>query len=169
MECQHMVQSEAQINFETLHSSSFFGDVPIFTRPLNADIMGGYALIEDIYGNTSFMLRVDTSQDFYEQGLLSVNFFILALTCSSIILGIVTVCIVERGILSRIEKLARDVKNMGKSKNLSEHLSWSNKDELSLLAGTINGMMDERIGMSAMFGKGLFGRAFGGDCYEVFN
>jgi signal transduction histidine kinase len=52
---------------------------------------------------------------------------------------------VELGVLSRIEKLALDVKDMGKGKNLSERLSWSNKDELSLLAGTIDGLMDERI------------------------
>jgi signal transduction histidine kinase len=138
-------ESEAQINFQTLYSSSFLEDVPICTSPLNADVMSGYALIKDVYGNISFTLRVDTSQDFYKQGVISVNFFILALMCSSIILGVVTVLLVERGVLSRIERLAVAVKRMGKSKNLSEHLSWSNTDELSFLAGTIDGMMDERV------------------------
>jgi signal transduction histidine kinase len=138
-------ESEAQIDFQTLHSSSFLEDVPIFTRPLNADVMGGYALIEDVYGNISFTMRVDTPQDFYQQGVASVTFFVLALTCSSIILGVVTVLIVERGVLSRIERLAVGVRNMGKSKNLSERLSWNSKDELSLLAGTIDGMMEERV------------------------
>jgi signal transduction histidine kinase len=138
-------ESEAHINFQTLYSSSFLEDVPICTRPLNADVMSGYALIADVYGNISFTLRVDTSQDFYKQGVSSVNFFILALTCSSIILGVVTVLLVERGVLSRIERLAVAVKRMGKSKNLSEHLSWSKTDELSFLAGTIDGMMDERV------------------------
>lgn len=138
-------ESEAQIDFQALHSSSFLEDVPIFTRPLNADVMGGYALVEDVYGNISFTLRVDTPQDFYKQGLISVTFFILALSASGIILGTITVLLVERGILSRIESLAIGVKNMGKSKNLSERLSWSSKDELSLLAGTIDGMMEERV------------------------
>ena len=138
-------ESEAHINFQTLYSSSFLEDVPIFTHPQNADVMSGYALIKDVYGNISFTLRVDTSQDFYKQGVSSVNFFILALMCSSIILGVVTVLLVERGVLSRIERLAIAVKRMGKSRNLSEHISWSNTDELSLLAGTIDGMMDERV------------------------
>ena len=138
-------ESEAQTTFQTLYSSSFFEDVPISTYPLNADVMRGNALVHDVYGNISFTLSVDTSQDFYKQGVASVNFFILALTCSSIILGAVTVLLVERGILSRIERLAVGVKKMGKSKNLSERLSWSNKDELSLLAGTIDGMMEERV------------------------
>jgi sensor domain CHASE-containing protein len=138
-------ESDSQIDFQALYSSSFLDDVPIFTRPLNEEVMGGYALITDVYGNFAFMLRVDTSQDFYKQGLTSVTFFILALTSSCIILGLVTVLLVERGILSRIDRLAIAVKNMGKSKNLSERLSWSNKDELWLLAGTIDGMMEERV------------------------
>jgi len=152
-------ESETQINFQELYSSSFFGAVPIFTRPLNADFMAGYAVINDVYGNSAFVLRVDTSQDFYKQGLNSVVFFVLALTSSSIILGILTVLLVERGVLSRIEHLVIDVKNMGKSKNLSERLSWSSKDELSLLAETIDGMMEERVNtigeLAAMIGHDL--------------
>jgi signal transduction histidine kinase len=152
-------ERDTKIDFQALYSSSFFGDVPIFTRPLNADFMAGYALIEDVYGNISFMLRVDTSQDYYKQGLASVTFFILALTSSSIILGILTVLLVERGVLSRIDRLVIGVKNMGKSKNLSERLSWSSKDELSLLAETIDGMMEERVNtigeLAAMIGHDL--------------
>jgi signal transduction histidine kinase len=138
-------ESETQIDFETLYSSSFLEDVPIFTRPLNAEVMGGYALIKDVNGNFSFMLRVDTPQDFYKQGVTSVTFFILALSSSGVVLGTVTVLLMERGVLSRVERLVTDVKNMGKSKNLSEHLSWSSKDELALLAGTIDGMVEERV------------------------
>jgi len=152
-------ESEAHIDFQALYSSSFFGDVPIFTRPLDADFMAGYALVKDVYGNTSFILRVDTPQDFYKQGVASVTFFVLALSSSSIILGLVTVLLMERGVLSRIERLVIGVKNMGKSKNLSERLSWSSKDELSLLAGTIDGMMEERVNtigeLAAMIGHDL--------------
>ena len=152
-------ESETQINFQTLYSSSFLKDVPIFTRPLNADLMAGYALIKDVYGNISFQLRVDTPQDFYKQGLTSVAFFILALSNSSIILGIITVLLMERGVLSRIKRLVTGVKNMGKSKNLSENLSLNSKDELSLLAEAINGVMKERANtieeLAAMVGHDL--------------
>jgi len=152
-------ESETRIVFQSLYSSSFLEDVPVFTRPLDADLIAGYALIDDVYGNASFMLRVDTPQDFYKQGLNSVAFFVLALSSSVIILGIVTVLLVERGVLSRIERLALSVKKMGKSKNLSERLAWNSKDELSLLAETIDGMMKERINtieeLAAMIGHDL--------------
>jgi len=152
-------ESKTRIVFQSLYSSSFLEDVPVFTRPLDADLIAGYALIDDVYGNASFMLRVDTPQDFYKQGLNSVAFFVLALSSSVIILGIVTVLLVERGVLSRIERLALSVKKMGKSKNLSERLAWNSKDELSLLAETIDGMMKERINtieeLAAMIGHDL--------------
>jgi sensor domain CHASE-containing protein len=152
-------ESEAQIAFQSLYSSPSFEDTPIFTRQLNADTISGCALIKDVYGKLAFMLRVDMYQDIYKQGVISVTFFILALLCSGIILGLVTILIVEKGILSRIEQLVISVKKMGKSKNLSERLSWNSKDELLLLAETIDGMMEERINVigefAAMIGHDL--------------
>jgi signal transduction histidine kinase len=152
-------ESETRIDFQALYSSPPLQDTPIFTRQLNADIISGYALIKDVYGELSFMLRVDMQQDMYKQGLISVAFFILALLGSGILLGLITVLIVEKGFLSRIERLVISVKKMGKSKNLSERLSWKSKDELSLLAEAIDGMMEERINtigeLAAMIGHDL--------------
>jgi len=138
-------ESETQIDFQTLYSSPFLENVPIYTHPLNANVTEGCAFMKDVYGNFSFMLRIDTPQDFYKQGVTSVTFFILASTCSTIVLGIITVLLMERGVLSRIESLAIEIKKIGKNKNLSEHLSWSPHDELSLLAGSIDGMMEDRV------------------------
>jgi signal transduction histidine kinase len=152
-------ESETQIDFQSLYSSPPFEDTPIFTRQLNADTISGYALIKDVYGKLSFMLRVDMQRDIYQQGVISIAFFILALLCSGIVLGLVAILIVEKGFLSRIEQLAINIKMMGKSKDLSERLSWNNKDELSLLAETIDGMMEERINaigeLAAMIGHDL--------------
>jgi sensor domain CHASE-containing protein len=152
-------ESETQIDFQSLYSSPPFEDTPIFTRQLNADTISGYALINDVYGGFSFMLRVDMQRDVYKQGVISVAFFMLALLGSGIVLGLVAILIVEKGFLSRIEQLAINVKKMGKSKDFSERLSWNSKDELSLLAETIDGMMEERINtigeLAAMIGHDL--------------
>jgi signal transduction histidine kinase len=152
-------ESETQIDFQSLYSSPPFEDTPIFTRQLNADTISGCALIKDVYGELSFMLRVDMQRDIYQQGVISVAFFILALLGSGVLLGLVAILTVERGILSRIERLAISIKKMGKSKNLSERLSWNSTDELSLLAETIDGMMEERVNtieeLAAMIGHDL--------------
>jgi signal transduction histidine kinase len=152
-------ESDTQIAFQSLYSSPPFEDTPIFTCQLNADTISGCALIKDVYGKLSFMLRVDMQRDIYKQGVISVAFFILALIGSGIVLGLVAILIVEKGFLTRIEQLAINVKKMGKSKDLSERLSWNSKDELSLLAETIDGMMEERINaigeLAAMIGHDL--------------
>lgn len=152
-------ESEARIDFQSLYSSPPFENTPIFTRQLNADTISGCALIKNVYGELSFMLSVDMQRDIYKQGVISVAFFILALLASGVVLGLVAILIVEKGVLSRIERLAISIKKMGKSKNLSERLSRSSKDELSLLAETIDNMMEERINtieeLAAMIGHDL--------------
>jgi signal transduction histidine kinase len=152
-------ESETQIAFQSLYSSPPFEDTPIFTRQLNADTISGCALLKDVYGKLSLMLRVELQQDIYQQGVISIAFFILALLGSGIVLGLVAILIVEKGFLSRIEQLAINVKKMGKSKDFSERLSWNSKDELSILAETIDGMMEERINaigeLAAMIGHDL--------------
>lgn len=152
-------ESETRIDFQALYSSPPLQDTPIFTRQLNADTTSGCALIKDVYGKLSFTLRVDMQQDMYKQGVISVAFFILALLGSGVLLGLVAILIIEKGFLSRIERLAISIKKMGKSKNLSERLSRNSKDELSLLAETIDSMMEERINvigeLAAMIGHDL--------------
>ena len=136
--------SESRIDFQSLHSSSFFEDVPIYTRPINADYMGGYAVIKDAYGNFALTMRVDTPRSFYRQVLNSTLFFVAFLASSIIVIVLIATLLIERGFLSRIERLADSIKQLGKSENLSVHLSWSGKDEISLLADAIDNTMDER-------------------------
>lgn len=136
--------SENRIDFQSLHSSSFFEDVPIYTLPISNDYMGGYAVIKDAYGNFVLTMRVDTPRDFYKQALNSLFFFVIFLASSIIIIVIIATLLIERGVLTRIERLAAGVKKMGTSRNLSEHLSLEGRDEISLLADAIDNTMNER-------------------------
>ncbi|MEM2081002.1 MAG: CHASE4 domain-containing protein [Candidatus Bathyarchaeia archaeon] len=136
--------SENRIDFQSLHSSSFFEDVPIYTIPISNDYMGGYAVIKDAYGNFVLTMRVDTPRDFYKQALNSLFFFVIFVAISIIIIVIIATLLIERGVLTRIERLVVGVKKMGSSRNLSESLSWDSGDEISLLADAIDNTMNER-------------------------
>jgi signal transduction histidine kinase len=60
----------------------------IFVEPLdNVDIVAGYTVLNDIYGQPAMMLRVDTPRAIYTQGQSSINYFILAMVLISIILA----------------------------------------------------------------------------------
>jgi signal transduction histidine kinase len=120
-------------------------DKPIFVQPLSGDAVAGYALLTDIYENPFLVLRATMPRDIYQQGEATVAYFLAA----QIVIGIVTVAaimlILQKYVISRVDRLASDVKNLGKSNSFSEQLAWENKDELSLLAGAIDSMMEERL------------------------
>jgi len=151
--------SESKIEFQSLHSSTFFEDVPIYSSPISADYIEGCAVIKDVYGNFALTMRVDTPRDFYKQALNSILFFVANLAISIIAIVIIATLIIDRGVLSRIERLATNVKQLGKNGNLSEHLSWTDKDEVALLAEAIENTMNERIKairtLAAMVGHDL--------------
>lgn len=136
--------SQASSDFQTARAS-LSEEKPVFVQPLNADSVAGYSLITDVYGDPYLMLRVDMSRDIYKQGIASITYFVLALMGTGSVFGVIVTFILEKQVLSRMDRLARDLRSIGKSENVSEHLSWSGTDELSLLASAIDSMMEERL------------------------
>jgi signal transduction histidine kinase len=150
--------SETSSDFSVARSS-LSKETPIFVQPLNADSVAGYALITDIYENPFLVLRVDMRRDIYKQGEASVAYFLASLIGTGVIFGATVMLILEKYVVSRLDRLASDVRNIGKSKSFSEHLSWNKTDELSLLADAIDSMMEERLNtigqLAAMVGHDL--------------
>ncbi len=134
-------------------------DNPIFVKPLNGETVTGYALLTDIYGSPFLVLSADMPRDIYQQGEASVVYFLAALISTGVIFGAIIMLILEKYVVSRVDRLATEVRNIGKSKSVSERLSWDSTDELSLLAGAIDSMMDERLKaieqLAAMVGHDL--------------
>jgi len=137
-------------------------DTPVFVQPLNADTIAGYALLTDIYEDPFLVLRATMPRDIYKQGEASVFYFLAALIGTGVIFGITVMLILEKYVISRVDRLASEVRNIGKSKNVSEQLSWDrtgSNDELSLLADAIDSMMEERLKaieqLAAMVGHDL--------------
>jgi len=115
---------------------------PILVRPLDEQCIAGYALITDIYGKPSLVLRVDMPRDIYEQGQASVTYHILALVAVGLVVGAVAILILEKQVVSRLARLSKSVNSIATTGDLSKRVSATGTDELSSLAGTINGMME---------------------------
>src|SRR3989304_6002029 len=133
--------SQASSDFLTA-CSSLSKETPVFVQPLNADSVAGYALITDVYGDPFLVLRVDMPRDIYKQGEASVIYFLVSLVGTGMIFGSIVMLILEKQVLSRMDKLGHDLRSIGKSENVSERLSWSGTDELSLLAEPIDSMIE---------------------------
>lgn len=116
-------------------------DAPTITQRLNQQLMVGYASINDVYGQQSFILRVEMERDFYQQGQDSILYFVLALTIAGIIFGVVVLVLLERFVISRLSRLSTDVTQITQSGDISVRVHASGKDELAHLGQDINTML----------------------------
>ncbi len=138
------------------YSSSELGESPVFVHVPKNNSISGFGLIKDIHGVFAFTLTVESPMNIYMQGQNSVYFFLLLYITSGLTIGLVTVVLLEKGLLARIDRLSLAIKNMGKSKSLSNKLAWQNKDEFSLLANAIDSMVEERFNTIGEF-AGMIG------------
>lgn len=121
--------------------SSLSEDEQIFVRPLGAGSVSGYTLFEDIYGESVLVLRVDLPRSIYNQGQVSIAYFILFLTSSGVVFAIVITLLLEKVVLSRLSNLSGTVKSIRSHGDLSKRVPIVGNDELSSLADEINGML----------------------------
>jgi signal transduction histidine kinase len=116
-------------------------DNSIFVKPLNSDYIAGYTLFEDVYGEPSIILKVDTSRSVYKQGQTSVSYFILWQLTAGITLSIVIILLVEKTVVSRLAKLNSDVNSIRSHGDHSGRVAINGKDELTDVADEINEML----------------------------
>lgn len=127
-------------DFQTMRASLLKGNL-ILVRPLNEQSVAGYALLRDIYYQPALILRVDTPRDIYEQGQAVIAYVIISIVVIGFVFGLVTILLLERQVLSRLAYLSKKVSSIGMSGDLSARISMEGTDELSNVAGTINGML----------------------------
>jgi sensor domain CHASE-containing protein len=116
-------------------------DDTIFIQPLNEELMGGYTLLKDVYGDAQFVLRVELPRAVYIQGLNAINSFLVASSILILIIGALIIIILEMSVISRITKLQKNVRDIGTRGDLKAQVSLKGKDELSDLAKDINLML----------------------------
>jgi PAS domain S-box-containing protein len=114
---------------------------PILVRPLSEESIAGYALIRDIYNQPALLLRVDIPREIYRQGQISLLYLLGSVALAGVGLVGCTLLLLERLVLSRLSGLAKAVKGVSSSQDLSVRLPVTGEDELSDLAHTINGML----------------------------
>ena len=116
-------------------------ETPIFVQPLNDQYIAGYALIQDIFEKPVLVMRVDLPRDIYRAGQASVAYHILLLLGIGLLVAGAAMLIIQKQILSRFANLIRGINRIGTSGDISTRISMGGADELSVVAGTINGML----------------------------
>ena len=116
-------------------------DTPVHIQTLNATTIAGYALLHDIAGDPALILRVDAPRRIYQQGQVSVSYFVLALVLVGAMFGGGVLWLLEREVLSRLARLSSRVTEIGQHSDPSARVIVSGSDELSRLGDSINQML----------------------------
>src|SRR6266851_3468751 len=112
-----------------------------YVRPMNEQLLGGYTLLNDIYGKPALILRAEMPRVIYQQGRLSQLYFVGALLIAGIVFGGVVQLLLEKSVVSRLSSLNDSVRRIANSGDASARLDSEGRDEIANLGKAINRML----------------------------
>jgi signal transduction histidine kinase len=113
----------------------------VVIQPLSEEVIAGYSIMPDIYGQPALMLRVNSPRTVYQQGQAAVRYLAWSILAADVGFGIITVIWLERLVLSRLTRLSGDVSRIDIQDGLSARVSVTGRDELAELGLAINEML----------------------------
>jgi PAS domain S-box-containing protein len=127
-------------NFRQALSQLSYGSSEfIVTR--EGEIIAGYALMANIYGNPLMILGVNASREIYRQGAQSRESFMFLFSAAGFLFMILTLIYLDRSVLSRLANLTSSIASIGRTPKISALLKVQGEDELADLAISINDML----------------------------
>ncbi|PKG33446.1 PAS domain S-box protein [Methanoregula sp.] len=106
------------------------------------DVIAGYALIRDVNGEGRLILEIKKPRTIYQQGVTTTTQYILIVLGAGLILGVTSLLILDRLVLSRITSLGSQVQGISTKSLPSRRVHFEGNDEISTLAREINAMLD---------------------------
>lgn len=114
---------------------------PVSVEVLSKNSIAGYALLDDIYGKPTLIMKAEVSRDIFRQGQSTTRSYVLIIGLFGVIFGSVSLFITDKLVFSRILRLNRDITNIGIKEDISARVSMSGDDELSKMADSVNNML----------------------------
>jgi PAS domain S-box-containing protein len=114
----------------------------IYVRPISDSVLGGYALLCDIYGKPGLIIKAEMPRRIYRQGQVSQLYFVASLGIAGFVFAIAVMLLLEKTVVSRLSGLSTSVSAIASSGDTSAHVDCPGSDELSHLGGAINRMLE---------------------------
>ncbi|MCZ7570805.1 MAG: EAL domain-containing protein [Ardenticatenaceae bacterium] len=117
---------------------------PFLVRPLSVDTVAGYTVLNDLYGQPSLVLQVESPRAVYQQGQLGLRYFLLALLAAGLVFSVVFHVSLDRWVLSRLaHSLAYLRERVGRiaGHDLAARFGSGSGDELMDVAQAISDMV----------------------------
>jgi len=106
------------------------------------DAITGYALIRDINGEGRLIIEMKKPRTIYQQGVTTTTQYILIVLGAGLLLGVTSLLLLDRLVLSRITSLGTQVQGISTTTGTSRRVSVTGNDEFAALAREINVMLD---------------------------
>jgi sensor domain CHASE-containing protein len=107
----------------------------------NPKTLLGYTRFDDFYGKKSLIARFDMPREVLAQAQTSCRFLALALVAFGLVFTVVTVLLVETGVLRRLARLSSGVTRITESFDFGARVDDRSKDELGKLGLSINRLL----------------------------
>lgn len=129
--------AEAEKKITTLPSVG-----PIYVRPLDDKVLSAYAIVRGANGKPAIIIRSTTPRSVSIKVHDLNRYFGGALLLAGFLIIAVTLLLLERLILTRLEGLSYDVQQIGENANLARRVTVQGDDELSHVGQAVNSLMD---------------------------
>jgi len=122
---------------------SISADRGMLIEPLNTSTIAGYALLTDLFGKSSLIVRTLDERAIFMQGRTIAIYGIVFVLFAAFVFTIVSFILLEKLVLRRLLKISNDIKSIESDGNLSKRIELDGKDELTSLTCDINLMLDK--------------------------
>ena len=113
----------------------------VVVKRLNEEMIAGYALIDDVYGQPALLVHVDSPRTIYQQGQTAMQYLMLSIVWVELVFSIITVVLLKKLVLSRLSSLSEEVSSIDTKEGLTARVSVSGQDEIAELGTAINQML----------------------------
>lgn len=141
LEIVDIYEAEEKIDFQSA-LQEISDDNKIAIIRLHKNLIAGYSTVNDIYGDPILVLKVDTSRAIFSLGQTSVWYFLISFLIMGVGIGALAMLATDRVIISRLTKLEDEVSSIDPNTLELGQVEASGDDEISMLATSINGMLD---------------------------
>ena len=125
--------------FQTMRRDGELVDI----QPLSEEMVAGYVVIRDLFGDPFLIMRVDTQRPIHDRGKFSQLYLFATVFSGAVLCSVVVIFWLQKIVLSRLSSLSREVKGIGKSNAIGERVHVRGRDELASLGNSINAMLEE--------------------------